>query len=449
MRIIVLGAGEVGQEIAKVLTRESADVVVIDQDPDALKKVSSRMDLMTVQGNGTSLDTLQNALISETDMFVAVTSIDEVNVVACMMASKLGVETTIARVRSNEFQHSQAVLKDKDLGINLIIHPEQSTAEEIFHLIKRASASDVLAFCDGQLLLVGMRMKDTSPVLRRKIRDVREEYSDLDFRIMGISRGIRTILPGGDERLYPNDQVFVLCNADHYQKVSGVFGHFSSGLLQNVMISGSSTVGAVVAQRLSKNREHSVKLIVPDLAEAERLAETLVNVLVIHGEASDIDLLAMEGIAEMDAFIAVSDNEASNLVTCLMAKHLGVTKTVALLSNAAYIPISQRIGLDAAVNLKLSVSKEILRCMRGNHISSIASIQGIDAEVLEINAGRRSKVTKAFVDKLKLPKGISLGATTTNGKARIIDGDSIIEEGDDVICFVSSDGIKALEKWFN
>ena len=449
MRIIVLGAGEVGQEIAKVLTRENADVVVIDQNQEALRRVSTRLDLMTIQGNGTALDTLQSALIHETDMFIAVTSIDEVNLVACMMASKLGVETTIARVRSDEFRHSDAVLKDEDLGINLIIHPEQSTAEEIYRLVRRASASDVLAFGDGNLLLVGMRMIESSPVLRKKIRDILEDFSELNFRIMGITRGVRTILPDGNERLHANDQVFVLCDAQDYEEVSGVFGHSKSGVLQNVMISGGSTVAAVVARKLSDNKEHKVKLIVPDINEAESLAESLPNVLVLHGEASDLDLLVMEGVAEMDAFIAATDNEASNLVTCLMAKNLGVTKTVGLLSNPAYIPISQRIGLDAAVNLKLSVSKEVLRHLRGSHISSIATIQGLDAEILEIKAAPRSKITKDIVQKLNIPKGLSLGALTTNGKAKIIDGQTHISEGDDVICFVNSSQIKSVEKLFN
>ena len=449
MRIIVLGAGEVGQEIAKVLSREEADVVLIDKNQEALKRVSSRLDLMTIQGNGTALGTLQKAQIHEAEMFIAVTSIDEVNVVACMMAKKLGVETTIARVRSNEFQHSEAVLKGSDLGISLIIHPEQSTADEIVRLVRRASASDVLSFNEGDFLLVGMRMVESSPVLRKKINDINLEFADLVFRIMGISRGIRTILPDGNERLYPNDQVFVLCKADDYQRVSAVFGHSKNSVLQNVMISGGSTVGAVVAQRLSENKEHNVKLIVPDLETAESLAESLPHVLVIHGEVSDIDLLAMEGIVEMDAFIAVSDNEASNLVTCLIAKHLGVTKTVALLSNPAYIPISQRIGLDAAVNLKLSVSKEILSFLRGNHISSIATIQGLNAEVLEIKAMPGSKITKQAVQKLKLPKGLSLGAITNSGKTEIINGSTVISPGDDVICFVESAEVKSVEKLFN
>ncbi|RMH66193.1 MAG: Trk system potassium transporter TrkA [Bacteroidetes bacterium] len=447
MKAIVIGAGEVGFDVARILSMEQHDVIVIDIDPDALAQVQERLDVLTLQGNGTSATVLQDAGAATADMLIAVTAIDEVNLVACMLADRLGVQTTVARVRSGELSRTQTVLKTSDFGIDLVIHPEESAAAEVVQLIRRASATDVLTFCDGRLHLVGMRLDPDAPVLGKTLRELAEEHPNLTFRVMAIARGIRTILPGGNERLQKNDQVFVLTWPKFIPHVARIMGK-SDTRIQHVMVLGGTQVGAKIALQLSQSKGKRLKLIEPDRDVAQRLAEELADVLVIHGDATDIDLLVREGLGEMDAFVAVTDDEESNLVTCLMAKHLGVQKTVAMLSKSAYIPISQSIGLDAAVSKKLAVSRQILRFLRGKHVLSVATVHGLDAEVLELEVSPRSPATRKPIKDLSLPRGVLIGAVLHKDRAEVATGHTEIAPGDRVIVFVLPQSIGKVEAYF-
>ena len=448
MRAIVIGAGEVGYDVARMLSLEQNDVVVIDNDPDAIRAVRERLDVMTVVGNATSADVLEEAGIRKVDMIIAVTAVDEVNIIACMLADRLGVKTTIARVRSDELTRTRSVLKASDFGIDLVIHPEESAANEVVRLIRRASATDVLTFADGRLLLMGIRLDVDSPVIGKTVRDIAVEHAHVRFRIMGIGRGIRTILPGGDEKLQKNDQVFVLARPKYMGYISGMMGK-SDKRMHHIMILGGTQVGGKVAMQLAGEKNKQVKLIEPNRARAEQLAEELPNVLVIHGDATDIDLLVQEGLGEMDAFVAVTNDEESNLVTCLMAKHLRVSKTVALLSKGAYIPISQSIGLDAAVSKKLAVSREILRFLRGRHVLSVATIPGLDAEIIEIEAKRKSYVTAKPLKDMALPRGVLIGAVLHNGDIDVATGETHIEPGDSAIVFAMPKMVDEIERKFD
>ena len=447
MRVVVVGAGEVGFDVARMLAQEQHDVTVIDVDADVLGKVKEKLDVMTVLGNGTSATVLQEAGIQGADMLIAVTAVDEVNMIACMMADRMGVPTTIARTRSDEIARQHSVLKAKDFGIDLVIHPEESAAAEVARLIQRAAATDVLTFCDGHLHLVGMRLDSDSPVIGKSLEDVVQEHPELSFRIKAIVRGMRTILPRGDERLRANDQVFVLTRPKYVTPMSRLMGK-SEVRMQNVMVLGGTRVGAGIALRLSEQSGRRIKLIEPNREMAEDLAEELSDVLVIHGDTTDIDLLVREGLGVMDAVVAVTDDEESNLVTCLMAKHLGVQKTVGLLSKAAYIPISQTIGLDAAVSKKLAVAREVRRYLRGKHVLSVATVHGLDAEILEIQAAPRSPVTRKPLKKLDLPSGILVGAVEHDSSTEIATGNTHIEPGDRAIVFVLPEQVEHVEQLF-
>ena len=448
MRVIVVGAGEVGFDVARILAMEQHDVVVADNSLPALESVRERLDVLTVHGNGASAEVLSECGVQRADMVIAVTAIDEVNIITCMMADRLGVETTVARVRSDELTRSRAVLRATDFGIDLIIHPEESAAAEVIRLVRRASATDVLTFADGRLHLVGMRLDQQSPAIGKSLQEIALELSDHTFRLMAVGRGIRTVLPRGDEVLRKNDQVFVLARPKTIPHVARAMGK-RDGQMQHIMILGGTQIGAKVALQLSGEKNKRVKLLEPDRDTAQHLAEELPNVLVIHGSATDIDLLATEGVAEMDAFVAVTDDEESNLVTCLMAKHLGVQKTVALLSKGAYIPISQSIGLDAAVSKKLAVSREILRFLRGKHVQSVATIHGLDAEILEIEAKPRAPVTRNQLRDLSLPQGMLIGAVLHEHDAEVATGATHIQPGDRAIVFVLPGRIDAVERYFD
>lgn len=436
-----------GFDVAKLLSQAEHDVVVIDYDPEALSHINDKLDVMTVCGNGTSTSILEEAGIRDARILIAVTAIDEVNIIACMLADRLGVETTIARVRSDELSNTKAVLNASDFGIDLVIHPEESAAEEIVRLIRRASATDIVMIAGDRLHLVGLRLDPDSPVLGKSLRDVVSEGGNSSFRVMAITRGIRTILPNGDERFRKNDQVFVLTRPKSIPPVLEIFGK-SDRRIHNIMILGGTDIGAKVAYQLSQEKHKSIKLIESDRKRAEELAELLGSVLVIHGDDTDIDLLVTEGLSDMDAFVAVTDDEESNLVTCLLAKHLTVRKTVALLSKGAYIPISQSIGLDAAVNKKLAVSREIMRFLRGKHVKSVATVHGMDAEILEIEAANRSYITSDSLMNLSLPTGMSIGAVSSGKDIEIAVGTTRINPGDSAFVFVLPGQIAKAESMF-
>lgn len=448
MRVIVIGAGEVGFDVARILSREQNDVVVIDVDDGALSRVRDRLDVMTIQGNGTSASILDEAGARSAQMLIAVTAIDEVNVIACMLADRLGVETTVARVRSDELTRTEAVLKTTDFGIDLIIHPEESAAAEVVRLVRRASATDVLTFADGRLHLVGIRIDPDSPVLGQTLREFAQRREHLRFRIVGIGRGIRTILPRGDETIRSNDQLFVLTQPKVVPHISRALGK-RDARIESIMVLGGTKIGAKVALQLSAIKHKTVKLIEPDRQQAERLANELKNVLVIHADVTDVDVLAAEGLGEMDAVVAVTDDEESNLVSCLLGKHLGVYKTVGLLSKSAYIPISQSIGLDAAVSKKLAVSREIMRYLRAKHVQSVASVHGLDAEILEIQAAPRSPITKKPLHGLALPEGVLIGAVLHSKSVEVATGLTQIEANDRVIVFVMPERVRDVERLFS
>lgn len=454
MRAIVVGAGDVGYDVARLLSLQRHDVTVVDTDPEKVDHVRDTLDVLAVLGSGTSARTLRAARIEDADLMVAVTDIDEVNVIASMLAERIGKSadetTTIARVRSDEFTGSDAVLTLADFGIDHIIHPEQSTANEIVALLRRAAATDVIDFCQERVQLVGIKIERDSPVVGIPLQELARR-SPLPFRVMGIARGVRTIVPSGGERLFANDQAFVLVETGRVAEVARILGK-EVGRLRHVMILGGTNVGARVAAGLlrsgTRRNAMQVKLVEADRQRAEYLAETLEGALIIHGDPADIDLLAREGLSETDAVVAVTPDEESNLVACLMAKHLQVRKTVALLSKSAYIPISQSIGLDAAVSQKLAVSREVLRFLRGAHVRSVATVHGLDAEILELVADEGAPITRAPLMQQTLPKGVLLGAVVGD-RVEIATGQTHIRAGQRAVVFATPERVDDVEPLFS
>ncbi len=454
MRAIVVGAGDVGYDVARLLSLQRHDVTVVDTDPEKIDHVRDTLDVLAVVGSGTSAAALREARIEEADLMVAVTDIDEVNLIASMLAERVGKSsahtTTIARVRGDEFTGPDSVLRLDDFGIDHIIHPEQSTANEVVSLLRRAAATDVIEFVGGRLQLVGIRVDPEASVVGRTLVEI-SRMSALPFRIMGISRGVRTIVPSGDATVQGGDQVFVLVESGRVAEVARVLGK-EAGRLRHVMILGGTNVGERVAAglvgRSRKEGGMEVKIVEAARARAEYLAETVEGALVIHGDPADIDLLVREGLAETDALVALTADEESNLVSCLMAKHLEVRKTVALLSKSAYIPISQSIGLDAAVSQKLAVSREVLRFLRGSHVRSVATVHGLDAEILELVADVGSPITRAPLAQQRLPKGVLLGAVVGD-RVEIATGRTHIRPGQRAVVFATPERVGDVEPLFS
>lgn len=448
MNIVIIGAGEIGYDLASSLAAEKHDVIVLDRNKEALNSVAENLDVLCFEGNATSAHDLVEAGVKDADILIAVTSIDEVNMIASMMSKRLGAPMVIARVRSDELSRPNAPLKPTDLGIDVIIHPEQSAAHEIVSLIKRASASDLVNLADGKMQLIGLRIDKDSALVGKSLIDYAKEFSEITFRVTAISRRGHTIIPSGSVKIQALDQIFILSKTESIPDVIETTGKLEVEM-NRVMIAGGTAVGVMVARILmSEEKNWNIKLIEPNYDKAAELAQELKDVLVLNGNPTDPDLLVSEGITDTDAFISVTKDEESNIISCLMAKHLEVKKTVALVSKSDYIPLSQTIGLDAAVNKKSAASNEIHRHVRGGRVISVTALKGIKAEVIELQAAEKSKIIKKPIHKTSFPDGCVVGGIGRNGSIEIATGQSHIQAGDRVIIFCLPDAIPKITKLF-
>lgn len=449
MKIVIIGSGEIGYDLASVLSKEKHDVTILDRDKDCLTKSSETLDVLTVEGNATSANDLVRAGVHEADMLIAVTSVDEVNMISAMMGKRLGSKTVIARVRSDEFSQVNAPLSPNDLGIDYMIHPELSAAREISHLLKRSAASDVINLAENRMQLVGIRLDKYSPLLGKSLIDYAKSYPHITFRVVAIGRRGLTLIPSGSIKMQVYDQIFILAKTEDIPALIHSTGKEETEL-SRIMIAGGSAIGRMIARILclDERKRWSVKIIEPDYNQASELAVELKNAMVLHGNPTDPDLLATEGISEMDAFVAVTDDEESNIISCLMAKHLEVKKTVALVSKPDFIPLSQTIGLDAVINKKVAASNEIHRYVREGKVISVTELRGIKAEVIELQAGKESKITKKPISKLRLPDGCVIGGILQDGMVEIATGITHIHSGDRVMVFCLPEAVDKVSQLF-
>lgn len=449
MKIVIIGAGEIGYDLASVLSKEKHDVTVIDRQKECLSRVTESLDVLSVEGNATSGKDLVKAGVKEADIVIAVTSIDEVNMITAMMSKRLGAKMVIARVRSDEFSESNAPLTPNDLGIDVMIHPELSAAQEIAQLLRRSAASDVINLAEDQMQLIGIRLERNSPLIGKSLIEYAKEYSEITFRVVAIGRRGLTLIPKGPVKLQAFDQIFILAKTEDIPKIVETTGKKETEL-NRIMIAGGSGMGGMIARLLCNDtsKTWNVKLIEPDYDRAEELAIELKNGMVLHGNPTDPDLLATEGITDVDAFIAVTDDEESNIISCLMAKHLDVKKTVALVSKPDFIPLSQTIGLDAVINKKVAASNEIHRYVRQGRVLSVTELRGINAEVIELQASQKSKVVGKQIQKLKLPDGCVIGGVLCNGSVEIATGITTIQANDRVMVFCLPEAVEKVTNIF-
>ena len=449
MSVIINGAGGVGFYLAKMLSNEGRDIVVIDQDPAKVQRVQESLDVMAIEGNGTRLSTLLQAGIKNAEMFIAVTNVDEVNIVACILANKLGVPKKVARVRHSDFLQEDSLIKPEELGIDLMIHPEEVTAREIVRLLKRSFATDIIEFKKQGVQVVGIRVDSRNvPIVGKPLKVIMQEHPEVEFRTVAINRNGRTIIPKGDDMIFFKDQIFVISKDSSLPAVLKLVGKEDQEL-RKAMILGGGRIGRLVAEEFEKLEDVEVKLVESRLDKSFQIATKLKKTLVIQGDGTDIDLLASEGIGDMDSFIALTDDDETNLVSCLLAKHLGIKKAIALLDKADYVPLANTIGLDAAVSSKMITADAILRFIRRGRILSVSTLHDIEAEVIELAAGPDSKITKKQLKDIKFPKGAIVGAICRNNKIEIPLGESQVQPDDHLIVFALPESIPEVEKVCN
>jgi trk system potassium uptake protein TrkA len=444
MRIIIAGMGDIGYQLAKQLSTENHDIVAIDLDHDRLSYTDQMADILTIEGSSTSIEILEQAQIENTDLLVAVTSSEEVNIATAIIGKKLGAKKTIARISNAEYLDPKHGVNFSELGIDFMIYPEELAALETVNLINRTAATDIIEF-EGKLYVIGLKLDKNAPVIHKTLSEISKEYSSFDFRVVAIYRNFRTIIPKGIDKFLPNDQIFVITKSEALETVLKLAGK-ENIKFDNIMILGGGKIGRRVASLLSNKMK--VKLIDSNPEKAFELADELPNTLVIQGDGRDIDLLAQEGIIDVDAFIAVTEDAETNIISCLLAKHLGVKKTIALVDKVEYVPLTQTIGLDSLINKKLIAANNIVRFIKKGKIISYSSLEGIDAVVMEFVAQPNSRIVSENIAELDFPKDAIIGGFIRKDQSFIALGSSKINPGDKVVVFSLPESVSKIEKFF-
>lgn len=448
MKIVIVGAGSVGLHLARSLSWDGHAVTIIEQRQDLIDQAQSSMDVLAVRGNATSIRVLLDAGVQDSDLVLAVTNVDEVNIVSCMLARELGVPKRIARVRNQEYSRPGTPVSLAALGIDQVIHPELEAAHEVVRLIRYPDALDIVECADSRILLVGIRLTAESPIIGRALKDLTPTGEDLNFRLVGINRGGTTIIPTGSQTLAAHDIVYAICKAGNIDSVFALTGRVSPPA-RNIMLLGGGIIGRMVAEQLEVEKDRHLKLIESDAARSAMAAQRLHATMVVRGKSGiDIDLLTIEGIEDMDIFAALTEDDENNIVTSLFARHLKVGRTITLISKPQYMPIVQAIGLDAAINERLLTTDAILKHLRGGRIINVSSLRGIRSEIVEYRIGERSKAAGRRLRNIDFPEGVLVGAIDRQGEIEVAVGDSIVQAGDRVVVFTQEKHLSRIEKIF-
>ena len=447
LNIIIVGLGQVGTHLTKVLSFENHNVSIIESNSVLCQQAQENLDVQVLHGYGSDYRMLESAGIQNADMIVAFTGFDEQNILICQMAAKYGVRQKIARIRNTAFFENPKKFSLSDLSVDVAIQPELETAKEIVLLIKRSAATDVLEFASGKLQLVGIRVDANCPVLNRTVQEVSNEYPLNTFRAVAILRDNRTIIPTGKDLYLRRDQIYFIAKSDEISKIVQLMGK-SDEKLQDIMILGGGRIGRDTARILETDKNLKIKLIESNPEKSLLLADELKRTLVIQGDGRDFDLLATEGILETDGFVSLTEDEETNILTSLLAKHLGVSKTIALVNRAEYIPIMAPIGINAAVNTNIITTNAVLRLIRRGDVVSVASLPGIDAEIVEYRVSQNAKITKKPLSKISFPEGAILGSLTRGEEVLIPVGSTQFQVDDRVVIFSLPQAIHEVEKFF-
>jgi len=446
MKIIIAGAGEVGTHLAKMLSSELHDIIIIDNNEESVKGIDANLDILTITGSATSFEVLKEASVKRSDLLIAVTHSEETNITCSILAKKLGARQTIARVDNPEYIRPVNKNHFTDLGIDYLIYPERIAAKEITGMVSQTGTSEIVDFTGGKLSLYVLKLEENAPVIGKTLTEVTESIDEFDFRAVAITRNGQTIIPRGLDRFQVNDLAYVVTNKAGISNVLKYSGKKKSEV-KNVMILGGSRIGKRTAQSL-ENRMR-VKLIEKDKKECTRLADELNNTLVINGDGRDGELLKEEGLAKMDTFIAVTGSSEVNLLSCLLAKKMGVKKTIAEIENIDYINLGENMGIDTIINKKLVTASRIFKFTMSAEVSTMKCLTGSDAEVLEFVARPKSKITKYRLKDMNFPKEAIVGGIIRGNNSFIAKGDTRIQAEDRVVVFAMPAAVKKVETFFN
>jgi len=434
MKVLVLGAGEVGFHLAQRLSEENQDVVLIESDPERADFAAQQLDVLTVVGNGASLPVLEEAGIASAEMLLSVTSKDEVNLIASMAGKRMGVSYAVARISNPEYYGQGSVLSSEQMGIDLMINPERECARETFDLLRSEIATDFAPFAGGRVQLVGLKVREGAPVAGRTIAQLGSEIGEHHFAVVAIIRGGDTYIPKPDSSILAGDQIYLLSPTGKIEEIAPLAGYRRSRL-QRVMIAGGSTEAEYLAEILESE---GIECTILDRSRRRcmQLAEQLPRTLVLHGDATDLELLEMEGVAGLDGFVAATNHDQTNLLSSLLAKTAGAQKVVSLVHKFEYLPLVPRVGVDASVSPRMSAVNAILAYVRRGRVAALANLTATDAEVIEYTVDDNARIAGQPLRSVGFPKGAVIGTIVRGEEIILPRGDDIVQPGDDVIVFL-------------
>ena len=448
MKIIIAGAGEVGFHLAKLLSYESQDITLLDPNKESLSYADSHLDIRTIKGDSTSIAILQDARVDTVDLVIAVTSSETTNITVCVLAKQLGATRTIARISNTEFIEHKELAGFSKFGIDELISPESLAASEIELLLSQSGFSDSYEFEEGALTMVGTTLSKTAPFVGKSVKEAATIFPELHFMPIAIQRfGTQyTLIPRGDTVFKEGDQVYFMTIAGGVEEIYKLTGKIRQDI-KNVMILGGSQIGYKTTRDLCSSK-FNVKLIEKNKAKARDLADVLPKALIIRGDGRNVELLEEENIAEMDAFISVTGDSETNIMSCLVAKSKGVKKTIALVENMDYFQLSQSIGIDTLINKKLLAANNIFRYIRKGEVVAMTKLNNMNAELLEFIVRPSSQAAGKIIRDLDFPRSATIGGVVRDGEGYIALGDFKIIEGDRVVVCCLPRSIKQVEKMF-
>jgi len=445
MRIIIAGAGAVGTHLAKMLADERHDIVLMDAEEERLANLESNFDLMTMAARPTSINSLKDAGVGDADLFVAVTPEESTNITSCILAHSLGAKKTVARIDNYEYLQPKSKEFFKNLGVDSLIYPEMLAAKEIADGLHLSWIRQWWEFNGGALVMLGVKLRENALILNTPIFQLQKEQP---YHIVTIKRMGETIIPSGSDELEAGDIVYFMTSKRSLPYIRKITGKEEHATIRNIMIMGGSRIAMRAAQLVSDAM--SVKIIDNDINRCHWLTDLVDdNVMIINGDGRDYKLLEEEGINEVDAFVALTDNSETNILACLSAKRMGVFKTIAEVENIDYISMAESLDIGAVINKKKIAASYIYQLLLDADVENVKCLTFANADVAEFVVKEGARVTRSQVKDLTLPKGVTIGGLVRKDEGILVTGDTQIQTGDHVVVFCLSSMIKRIEKYFN
>lgn len=447
MKIIIAGAYAIGTHLAKLLSRNDQDIVLIDEDEERLDSVSGDYDLMTLHATPSSVKTLKNAGADDADLYIAVTPDENMNMNSCILAKALGAKKTVAKVNNYEFIDAKLTTFFSGIGIDSLIYPENLAARDIINGLKMSWVRQRWDVHDGALVMLGIKLRETCEILNEPLKELCKPKSP--YHIVAVKRGDETIIPRGDDVLKIYDMAYFMTTRNYIPYIRKIVGKEHYVDVKNVMIMGGGNTAIRAAMTMPEYM--SVKLIEADEKRCEHINEVLDadKTMVINGDGRDTSLLMEEGIKNTQAFVALTGNAETNILACLTAKRMGVRKTIAMVENLDYVSMAESLDIGTIVNKKAIAASHIYQMMLDTDVRNTRFLMTANADVAEFTAQQGSKVTRKKVFELGLPYGATIGGIVRQGEGRLVSGGSQIEAGDIVVVFCHNVNMAKLEKFFN